>query len=287
MKLFVAIPLCDYEPITSTVWSREFTYFIVEQCLKSFGDNISTPLDLCILADRCSDKFIAMAEKILKRFNPKTIDNSNVQFGLQQTSVPEKHQHVLNQFLKTIELAQNHDVLYFCEQDYLFKKDALVHALAAFDEIPQVNLLSMFDHPGNHDPSEKSQPGDHQHFRTRLSEWKSVASINGNWLWRVNFIKKRYDWLVDQCLNGALDYRITNSLYKEGELLLSPAKSLIQHIRLDGKNSSPTFGFCPLSNLIRPIGVLLSFRNRILHKLRKKPYWLQNPNRKIIDRYGS
>lgn len=263
MKLLVTIPLCDYEPITSSVWNRSLEHTIVSRCLGSFERNIHTPLDLVILADRCTDGFVRMAEKTLRRFKPVVIDNSKVGYGLERTSMAEKYRHVLNQFLKTIELSRQHDLFYFCEQDYLFKKDALDHALAAFEEIPGVNLLSLFDHPDRHIPSKEPELGRQRYFPTRLSTWKNVSSINANWLWRTSFVKERYGWLLGKCLDGALDYRISNGLYREGELVLSPVKSLIQHFQLYGNGQSPTFGFSPDIALMKPVGKLLALPRRL------------------------
>ena len=257
MKLIVVIPLCDYEPITSVVWNRRVTQWIARQSFRSFADNIRTSLYLYILADRCTDKMIGLAKDSLKKFKPVVIDNSKLNYGLEDRDLPYKH--VVNQFLKAVDLANDHDILYFCEQDYLFKQNALEHALTAFKEIPQVNVLSMFDHPNLHDPSRNPEFGRHRFFDTSFSRWKSVASLNGNWLWRVPFVKRRYKWLLSQYLDGALDFRITNSLYKEGELMLSPVKSLIQHLRIDGANTSPTFGSSTAISLARGIGYFMKY----------------------------
>jgi hypothetical protein len=263
MKILVAIPLCDYEPITSGNWNRTITHYITKKCLQSFQESIFTPLDLYILADRCTDRFVYMAEKILARFNPRIMDNSRIGYGLANTSLPEKYQHVVNQFMKTIELAESYDLLYFCEQDYLFKENALGHALVAFEEIPQVNVLSMFDHPDRHNPAREPEYGRHKYYHTSLSTWKSVSSTNGNWLWRINFIKERYDWLVSEYKRGGLDFAISHGLYRQGELLLSPVKSLIQHFRLDGTNRSPTFGPCFSILVMTVVGRALRVGRRV------------------------
>ena len=259
MKLAVTIPLCDYESITTVNWHRDATYQIVKACLESFRRNINSPLDLYILADRCSDRFIYMAEKNLSRFNPIVIDNSNIGYGLSNTSLREKNQHIVNQFVKSIELSAGHDILYFCEQDYVFKKNALDEAVAAFNLLEDVNLLSMFDHPDRHKPLKEPEFGKHRYFKIGRIRWKTVSSLNGNWLWRTRFIRDKYDWLISELKEGALDYRITNGLYRQGEKIISPEHSLIQHIRIDGSNASPTYGFCWQLSLAKLIGLPLIY----------------------------
>ena len=63
-RIFVAIPLCDYEAITTQVWYRRTTRYLVRACLESFARHVRTPIDLCILADRCSDEFVHTAEQV-------------------------------------------------------------------------------------------------------------------------------------------------------------------------------------------------------------------------------
>jgi hypothetical protein len=252
--IMVAIPLCDYESITTAVWHRSATHHIVRACLESYARQVRTPHTLFILADRCTDRFVRMAEAALTRFEPKVIDNSTVRFGLDRTGLPENLQHSANQFLTTIDLAAGFDLLYYCEQDYLFRCDGLAHAAAAFEDIPQVNLLSLFDHPDRHRPDREPLYGRHQHFETRLSRWKSVSSTNANWMWRVPFAEGKRDWLEGILKHGGVDFDITSTLRAEGELLLNPTRSLIQHYRLDGSNASPTFGFSARLAVTRPIG---------------------------------
>lgn len=253
-RLIVAIPLCDYGSITTAVWHRPTTHYIVRACLRSYARHVRTPHTLYILADRCTDRFVRMAESALARFKPTVIDNSTVRFGLDRTALPENLQHSANQFLTTIDLAAGFDLLYYCEQDYLFRCDGLAHAQAAFDGIPQVNLLSLFDHPDRHRPDREPLLGHHEYFETRLSRWKSVSSTNANWMWRVPFAARKREWLEAVLKEGGVDFHITSALRAEGELLLGPARSLIQHYRLDGSNASPTFGFSPRLAATRPIG---------------------------------
>jgi hypothetical protein len=267
-RLLVAIPLCDYESITTAIWHRRATYYLVRAALRSYARYVRTPHSLFLLADRCSDQFVRMAERVLARFRPVTLDNSRLAYGLQGTSLPGKIKHIANQFLKTIDLAEGHEILYFCEQDYLFRTDALRHSLAAFDEIPAVKVLSPFDHPDRHRVDRESEYGRHRYFETSLSTWKSVSSTNGNWLWRVRFAQQKAPWIGEILKSGGLDFRITNSLYRDGELLLSPVRSLLQHYRLDGSNISPTFGFSARVAATRPIGKAVFGWRRLAGRLR-------------------
>src|SRR3989338_1622509 len=157
MKLLVTVPLCDYDPFKSDAWSREALYYIVEKGLTNFAESVEVPLDLYILSDRSTAKFVRMAENALRKLRPTVIDNSKVGFNLSETSLPERQQHVVNQFLKTIELSKGYDALYFCEQDYFFKKNCLKYALQVFEQMPEVNLVSMFDHPDRHDPKRETE----------------------------------------------------------------------------------------------------------------------------------
>jgi hypothetical protein len=257
-RLLVAIPLCDYESITTQVWHRRSTHYLVRACLRSFARNVRTPITLYLLADRCTDAFVHMAEQTLAPFDPVTLDNSRLGFGLEQTALTDKIKHIVNQFLKTIELARHHEFLYFCEQDYLFSPDALDHVLAAFDEIPGVNVLSPFDHPDRHRPDRETEHGHHRYFPTSRSTWKSVSSTNGNWVWRTAFAREKFVWLEQTYKDGGLDFRVTNELFREGQLLLAPVRSLLQHYRLDGSNASPTFGFSARVAATRPIGRVIS-----------------------------
>jgi hypothetical protein len=266
-RILVAIPLCDYEAITTKVWYRRTTRYLVKACLDSFARHVHTPVDLCLLADRCSDSFVHMAEHALARFNPVTIDNSIVRFGLADAGLSDKVQHIANQFLKTIALSDGYEFLYFCEQDYLFSPDVLDHVLAAFDEIPAVNVLSPFDHPDRHRADRETELGRERVFTTRLSAWKSVSSTNGNWIWRAPFAREKAGWIEATLKDGGLDYRITNTLYQQGELLLCPVRSLIQHYRLDGSNASPTFGFSPRLAATRPIGRAIARWRRVSSRL--------------------
>ena len=257
-KLLVIIPLCDREPLTEQVWRRRALHYIVRQCLASLSANISTAIDLVILADRCTDRFVHMAEDTLSRFQPTILDNSSLSYDLSDAPIAERYKHVINQFLRALELSDPYDILYFCEQDYLFKKDALDHALVAFAEIPEVNVLSLFDHPDRHIPEREVEWGRHRYFPTSRSTWKSVSSLNGNWLWRVRFARRRFEWLQKEFRSGALDFRITNALYRSGELLLCPVRSMIQHCRLDGTNTSPTYGTSWRVVLTKALGILLT-----------------------------
>ena len=103
-RLLVAIPLCDYEPITTQVWHRRATYCLVHACLNSFAARVGTRLTLYILADRCSDRFVRMAERTLATFNPITVDNSALRFGLDRTALPDRLKHVAKQILHTGEV---------------------------------------------------------------------------------------------------------------------------------------------------------------------------------------
>jgi hypothetical protein len=271
-RLFVAVPLCDYEPLATKVWNRRATYFLVRACLASFARNVRTPLTLYLLADRCSDRFVDMARTTLRRFDPVVVDNSRLGYGLDRAALPDRFRHIANQFLRTIELSADHDVLYFCEQDYLFRPGALDHAMAAFAEIPAVNVLSPFDHPDRHDPRREAEHGRHRLFATTLSTWKSVSSTNGNWLWRVPFAARRAAWLEALFKDGAGDYRfdhrITRALYQDGELLLSPVRSLVQHYRLDGSNASPSYGFSIHLALTTPVGRAVAAGQRLAARIR-------------------
>ena len=267
-RLLVAIPLCDYEPITTQVWHRRAAYYLVHACLSSYARHVRTPHSLYLLADRCSDGFVRMAETTLARFKPVTIDNSRLAYGLGHADLPDKIRHIANQFLKTIELAAGHDILHFCEQDYLFRSDALRDALAAFAEIPAVNVLSPFDHPDRHRVDRETEHGKHRHFETSRATWKSVSSTNGNWLWRVPFVQQKAAWIEETLKSGGLDFQITNSLYREGELLLCPVRSLLQHYRLDGSNASPTFGFSLRMAATQPIGKTISNWRRLVARFK-------------------
>jgi hypothetical protein len=271
-RLLVAIPLCDYEPLATKVWNRRATYYLVRACLRSFARTVRTPLTMYVLADRCSDGFVRMAQRTLRRFKPVTVDNSTLRFGLDRTSQPERFKHIANQFLRTLELASGHDVLYFCEQDYLFRTDPLADAMAAFAEIPRVNVLSPFDHPDRHRADRDAEHGRLRLFPTSRSTWKSVSSTNGNWLWRVSFADGKAAWLERMLKNGEPDYRfdnqITSALYREDELLLCPVRSLVQHYRLDGSNASPTYGFSVRMALTSPIGRGLERWNRVSARIR-------------------
>ena len=266
-RILVAIPLCDHETITTQVWYRSTTRYLVKACLDSFTRNVRTPITLYLLADRCSTPFVRMAQQALARFDPITLDNSELAFGLSDTNLSDKVKHIANQFLKTIELADGYEFLHFCEQDYLFAPDALEHALAAFDEIPQVNVLSMFDHPDRHRSDRETELGRERYFQTSRSTWKSVSSTNGNWIWRAPFAREKAAWIESTLKDGGLDYRITNTLCQQGELLLSPVRSLIQHYRLDGSNASPTFGFSPRLAATRPIGRAIARWRRVSSRL--------------------
>ena len=266
MRLLVTIPLCDYEPIATRNWTRLTTYYIVKACLSSFRRNTSTPLDLYVLADRCSERMIDMARSTLAPFEPTILDNSSVDRRLDQAELSEKLKHICNQFLKTIELASGYDVAYFCEQDYLFSRDAVAHGLAAFEEIPEARIVSLFDHPDRHNPDLEPQLGRHAYYPTRLSTWKSVSSTNGNFMWRGDFLQEKADWILAQFRSGGLDHRITSELHRQGVLMLSPTASLIQHFRLDGSNASPTFGRSVLMSAVQKV-----FRLALASKgLRKK-----------------
>jgi hypothetical protein len=181
-RILVTIPLCDYGSITTAIWHRRATHHIVRACLRSYARHVRTPHTLFVMTDRCTDPFVRMAERELARFNPTIIDNSTIRFGLDRTRLAENLQHSANQFLTAIDLAAGFDFLYYCEQDYLFRCDALAHAMAAFEEIPGVNLLTLFDHPDRHRADREPQYGRHRYFQTRLSEWKSVSSTNANWM---------------------------------------------------------------------------------------------------------
>jgi hypothetical protein len=267
-RLFVAIPLCDYEPITTQIWDRRATHFLVQACLSSYARHVRTPHTLCLLADRCSDRFVRMAETALARFNPLTVDNSRLGYGLKRAELPDKIRHIANQFLTTIERSADHDILYFCEQDYLLRSDVLADSLAAFDEVPEVNVLSPFDHPDRHIPDRELEYGRHRYFETSRGTWKSVSSTNGNWMWRVPFARQKASWIEGTLKSGGLDHRITNTLYREGELLLCPVRSLLQHYRLDGSNASPTFGFSMRLAATQPIGRTISGWRRLSARLR-------------------
>jgi hypothetical protein len=266
-RLLVAIPLCDYEAITTQVWYRRTTRYLVQACLESFARHVGTPLTLYILADRCSEPFVRMAQHALARFDPITLDNSDLGFGLAQTRLSDKFKHISNQFLKTIELSAGYDLLYFCEQDYLFAPDALDQALVAFEEIPAVNVLSMFDHPDRHRTDRETELGRQRTYPTSRATWKSVSSTNGNWIWRGPFAREKASWIERTLKSGGLDFRISNDLYQGGELLLCPVRSLIQHYRLDGSNVSPTFGFSPRLAVTRPIGQAISRWRRLSSRL--------------------
>lgn len=267
-RLLVAIPLCDYESITTEIWHRRATYFLVEASLRSYARHVRTPHSLYLLADRCSDRFVRMAERVLARFNPITVDNSRLAYGLGAADLPDKIRHIANQFLKTIDLSAGHDILYFCEQDYLFRSDAMRDALAAFDEIPAVNVLSPFDHPDRHRVDRETEYGRHRYFETSRSTWKSVSSTNGNWLWRVPFARRKAPWIQETLKGGGLDFRITNSLYRDGELLLCPVRSLLQHYRLDRSNASPTFGFSARMTVTQPVGRAISCWRRLAARVK-------------------
>ena len=266
-RLLVAVPLCDYEPITTEIWHRQATYYLVRACLQSFARHVRSSLTLYILADRCSDRFVRMAQQALRRFEPITVDNSTLRFGLDRAALPDRLKHVANQILRTVELSSGHDLLYFCEQDYLFSPDALDHATAAFAEIPEVNVLSPFDHPDRHRRDRDSEYGRHRYFTTSRSTWKSVSSTNGNWFWRASFAQRKVDFLEETMKHGGFDFAITNRLYRDGELLLCPVRSLIQHYRLDGSNASPTFGFSARLAATRPIGQAISRYRRLRSRL--------------------
>ena len=266
-RILVAIPLCDHEAITTQVWYRRTTHYLVKACLESFARNVRTPVTVCVLTDRCSDSFVRMAQHVLKRFKPITVDNSELAFGLAETDLSDKIKHIANQFLKTIQLSEGHEFLHFCEQDYLFSPNAYDHALAALDEIPSVNVLSLFDHPDRHRPDRESELGRERLFNTSLSTWKSASSINGNWIWRAPFARQKAAWVEATLKDGGLDYRISNTLYQQGELLLCPVRSLIQHYRLDGSNASPTFGFSPRLAATRPIGRAIARWRRVSARL--------------------
>ena len=266
-RVIVAIPLCDYEPITAQVWNRRATHYLVHACLKSIARHVRTPVTVYLLADRCTDRFVHMAEQTLASLRPTTIDNSRIRFGLDRTDLAERFQHSANQFLTTIELAAGFDCLYYCEQDYLFRCDAVAEALVAFDEIPQVNLLSPFDHPDRHRPDRESEYGRHRYFETSGSTWKSVSSTNANWMWRVPFAQQKMPWLEETLKAGGVDLHITSTLVREGELLLNPVRSLIQHYRLDGSNASPTFGFSPRLAATLPIGRAIAKWRRLSSRI--------------------
>jgi hypothetical protein len=268
-RLLVAIPLCDYESVTTEIWHRRTTHYIVRACLATLARAVRavpTPITLYLLADRCTDRFVHMAEDTLKSLDPCTIDNSVLGFGLNRTALPDKYQHIVNQFFKTMELSAGHDVMYFCEQDYLVKRDALQSALAAFAEIPAVNVLSPFDHPDRHRADRESEYGRHRYFATSHGRWKSVSSTNGNFMWRVPFVERKARWIEEMYTTSAdlrLDFRLTNKLFSEGELLLCPERSLVQHYRLDGSNASPTYGMSPRMVATRPIGRAISRWRRL------------------------
>lgn len=267
MKLLVVVPLCDYQPATTKVWYRRATHAIVRHTLESFSRNVHTPLDLCILADRCTDRFVEIAQTALARFEPRLIDNSTVRPVLRGRGLPEKTQHLVNQLLRCFELAEGHDLVYFCEQDYLFREAALDHVVAAFREIPEVTVLTPYDHPRYHDPRKQAPP--ERYYETSLSSWKPVSWTSGNFLWRMEFVRREWGWLQPLVEEGGLDLGITRALAARGELMLAPVRSLVQHFRLDGSYRSPTFGPSWRLSLVAPIGRTIRQGQRVGGLLRR------------------
>ena len=94
-----------------------------------------------------------------------------------------------------------------------------------------------------------------------------MSSTNGNWAWRAPFAQRKFDVLEETMKEGGFDFRITNRLYRDGELVLWPVRSLIQHYRLDGSNASPTFGFNARVAVTGPIGQAISRWRRFSSRL--------------------
>jgi len=158
--------------------------------------------------------------------------------------LPEKNRHLANQLLRMLELAAGHDVAYFCEQDYVFRRGALEACADAFKSIPTLAVLSPFDHPDRHLPAQEPLLASPQVFPGTLTDWKAVSSTNGNFMWRMSFVAPRLAWVKKTLSAGGLDYALTNGVHAQGHVVLSPTTSLVQHIRTDGSNASPTFGPC-------------------------------------------
>ena len=269
MRTLIVIPLCDYEPITSRVWYPSTVRWIVRCALRSLRRAWHRDLDaeVVLLSDRCSDELAHVALRILRPCNARLIDNSSVRAELQATPLSEKAQHLANQFIKAVELAERYDLFFHCEQDYYFRRDALAESITAFREIPRVDLLSPFDHPDRHVPSMEPLLGRHELFRASHTEWKTVSSTNGTFIWRVPFLMGDWPRLRSEMLSGAIDYDMTNGLYRRGAVLLGPVRSLVQHLRVDGLNASPTFGFCPPLYVLPAFGFAVRVRQSLARRL--------------------
>jgi len=216
----------------------------VRHCLSSFVKSLTRPVETVVLADRCTPAFLAMACRQLRPLRPRVIDNSRVRDELEIEGLPEKNRHLANQLLRMLELAAGHDVAYFCEQDYVFRRGALEACADAFKSIPTLAVLSPFDHPDRHLPAQEPLLASPQVFPGTLTDWKAVSSTNGNFMWRMSFVAPRLAWVKKTLSAGGLDYALTNGVHAQGHVVLSPTTSLVQHIRTDGSNASPTFGPC-------------------------------------------
>ncbi len=164
-------------------------------------------------------------------------------------------------FREALNLALNlsdSDLVYFAEDDYLYKPEAFKNMLLAFKELPNVDYITLFDHSDRYIRKDDSLGGKCKIFITINLHWRTCESTCMTFGARVSTFKKDKkkfysisildipeDRILWRFLLGQKKY-----FYKfPKRILVSPIPSLCSHIDLNGL--APIVDWGELSTFIR------------------------------------
>ena len=198
-------------------------YINNETCLKNFCNVFFNHIhDILIIADNCSDATINMINKYI---DPVNIHKVSVGHGA----------GTFNLALDVALTGNDDEIVYFVENDYLHKPNALNILLEGFEL--GASFVSLYDHPDKYlDPSRGGNPyceGGAEDTRVYLTEschWKITNSTTMTFASKVSTLK-RIEPTLRKHTTGSYpdDFKMFLELREHGEYLVTPIPGYATH----------------------------------------------------------
>ncbi|MDB5035483.1 MAG: hypothetical protein JWQ98_2724 [Chlorobi bacterium] len=149
-------------------------------------------------------------------------------------------------YRKTLDLAlakPPDSLIYFAEDDYLYTSPAFVKLLAAFDELPRVDYVTLFDHRDRYTRTDDSRRGYSRVFVAGGHHWRTVESTcmtfgarahrlrSDAWIQRLGTVPNTpRDRVIWRCTQGEKEF-----FWKfPKRTLVGPVPSLAAHMDPEG-----------------------------------------------------
>lgn len=158
-------------------------YFDKRKCLKSFLSAFSElPIakrgDLIFLNDgEMSEEY----KQVVNEFSSNEIQLGGVG---NSKSLRAAHEVALSSNF------EENDLVYFAEDDYLYKKEAFILLSNAAEDIPEADYFTLYDHPDRYTRTDDVNKGLSNVFVSRDCHWRSVESTCQTYCVRLKSFRK-------------------------------------------------------------------------------------------------